>query len=247
LPEEEEEVDPWGVISSDEIIKKIRIHFNVPESMTDEDILKIGESLFSVLVHNYHVVVGNEIELRNIRKDFVRLAEHKRYDQYIIAEPDKFLAMTERLFNDGFYLMACIAGRFTLERFLHYELMETKEFGPTIKDKKKNPSIQKMIDFISNRDSWDPEFKKKIEMIKEHGDWQAHHRFDKIFEGMTEKDFTWSVARATTGFDGLKTEYDEWSTHVENRDMKSREYVYLSIEYLHELFYEYRKDLVPGE
>ena len=138
------------------------MHFNVPETMTDDEISEIGETIFTDLVQNYHVVVGNEVELRGIRKDFVKLAEHKKFDECIIAEPDKFLAMTKRLFNDVFYLLACIAGRFTLERFLHYELMETKEFGPIIKDKKKNSSIQKMIGFISDRDSWDSDFKSKV-------------------------------------------------------------------------------------
>lgn len=245
--DEDDKISPWKVIPKDEIIKKVRMHFKVPTTMTDDEIAEIGEMLFSILAYNFQVVVGNEIELREIRKDFTRLAEHKRYDQYIIAEPDKFLAMTERLFNDGFYLLACIGGRFTLERFLHYELMETVEFGPNIKDKRRNPNIQKMIDFIANRDTWDPDFKKKVEQIKDHGDWQAHHRFDMIFEGMTDKDFLWAVVRATTGFEGLKTEYDEWSTFVENRDEKSRDYAFLSLKYLHELFYEYRKDLVPGE
>ncbi len=234
----------WSIFDKEEYIRKVREHFSLADSITDDEIVDFSQSYFGRHLGNYYVVAGNEFELRGIRRPFTSLVEGHLYDdpsQPVVAEPDRFFEMTERLFREGFYVEACIAGRFTLERLLQYEVRDSPEYGPVIEGKERNPDLSKLIAHLRDRDDWPDDLHDKVIALKEHGDWQLHHRFDKMYEGMGPQDFRWGVAKATFGIGGMKSEFDSWLTYVQNRQRRARELSLKSLEYLYEVMSRYRK------
>jgi hypothetical protein len=236
----------WNYVDKAEYLKKVRDHFDFDKSISDDEIIGFGEEYFRSYLEKYYVVAGNEMELRRIRRTFTALAEGYLYsdpNQPIIAEPDQFFMMTERLFREGFYIETCIAARFTIERLFHWEVKETPEFGAQIRGNQRNPQLKALIDFLRKRDGWSDDIYKKVMKIKEYGDWQLHHRFDKMYEGMGQEDFKWAVADAKFGIEGVKTEFNEWLTHIQIRWKQARELAFESMRYLYEIMVKYRERL----
>lgn len=234
----------WNYVDKVEYLKKVRNHFDFDKSISDDEIIGFSEEYFKSYLEKYYVVAGNEFELRKIRRTFTALAEGYLNDdpnQPIIAEPDQFFMMTERLFREGFYIETCIVARFTIERLFHYEVKETQEFGAQIKGNQRNPGLTDLIKFLRKRDSWSDGFYEKVMKIKEYGDWQVHHRFDKMYEGMEPKDFRWAIVNAKFGIEGVKTEFNEWLTYVQNRWKRARELSFESMKYLYEIMVKYRR------
>ncbi len=82
--------------------------------------------------------------------------------------------------------------------------------------------------------------------IKEYGDWQLHHRFDKMYEDMEPENFRWGVAMATFGIGGMKAEFDPWLTYVQNRQKRARVLSFESLKYLYEVMLRYREQEEAG-
>ena len=251
----------WELTDKTKLLKNIRDYFDFSSDITDEDISEFATKYLDSYLERYYVVVGNEMELSRIRKPFTALAETFMYGRPILAEPDRFFVLTERLFREGFYIQACISARFTLEKLIQERIKELdleelsqnqaakiERLKEMIDSKGKNPGVNDMIKEIKVVDNWSDDFTKKINTIKDYGDWQVHHRFDKIFEGMKFEDFKWGIMDAKIGLSGLqKTEPNLRLTYIENREKKAREHSFEALKYLYEIMSFYRPDLKKND
>lgn len=247
----------WKLTDKNKLLKNIRDYFDFSSDRTDEDICEFATKYLDSYLERYYVVVGNEMELSRIRKSFTALAETFMYGRPILAEPDRFFVLTERLFREGFYIQACISARFTLEKLIQKRITELdseelsqnqatkiERLKEMIDNKGRNPRVKDMVEEIKVIDNWSDDFTKKIDTIKDYGDWQLHHRFDKIFEGMKIEDFKMGKMDIKIGLSGLKKIGPNLKlAYIENRDKKAREHSFEALKYLYEIMRFYRADL----
>jgi len=236
----------WEIIEKDAFISNYnRLHGQIEE----KKLIKVSEENIQGYLANFDIFISNKLVLENIKVQYYAKSDAYLYNKdHIISLADKLFITTQELFCHGFYEQSCISGRYTLERFLHdiCSQIDNEEFikyQEQIESNNKNPSLQKLMNSISNKHKWEPKFKKKMEIIKNNGDIYLHHRLEKIFENREEDDIRMGVVSCKFGVNGLQKIDDLHNQKVSfeiNRYKRARKHALNSIRYLFELFAKYR-------
>lgn len=222
----------------------IRKNFDIPEYISDDHLKTLGKSRLKEFNKSLGVIIGNLIELEELKKEYKKLEERIEKEgvniQYTFS--DRLLFLTENAFVEGYYEGCCMVARATLEKLLQEQCMRFEEFKKQIEGEGRNPYLGDMMRKLEKKDNWSSGLRESAELVKNNGDWQAHHRLEKISQGRTAEDYRWGVAIVkidpTKGV--IKLGPDVRATLEVNRSNEARRMCKESLLALYKLFKRYR-------
>ena len=187
-------------------IEHIRCHYEIPASMTDEDIGQIEDSLKDLPQYSAPIRVANFIELTELRKSF--FPTKPLLGIFPTGFDTRWQGLCERLFLEGYYGPCCIWVRATVELMLQELCLLNpnvdREFKERIRGPGQNPGIGSCLSKLGGALS--EEDQRCCQAIANRGDWVVHHRLDEIMGGRTLKGLLrgWGVAEKNLDAPGFK-------------------------------------------
>jgi len=195
---------------------RIRKEFNLPATISDQDIRASAHFLLDRATKDLNIVTGNYLEWRELCKQY-RINVNPMWIPVFSLDSfsGRYFGETVFLFVDAHYGPVLAWARVTLERLLQEESMRFPDLKRLIEAEGRNPSISKMSETLASEDQWTTDERQAVTSIETNGDWTVHHRIDQFAKGKAPSDYRLGVARVTIGLSGLKKVGDDLSATVE--------------------------------
>ena len=221
----------------------VRQLFIMPSGITDEDIEKILQEAQVLITDKIHVVAGNIIEQREMAEKALQAAGKSCSDITIGDWEARGRDLTELLFRWGFYGASCVWARALVEYMLQDDVIQNAGKSPELAGFKQkiespgwNPGIDEMFRALVKAGIWSNADSPDFDLIKNHGDWVVHHRYDMTTKGEMASRYKFGFARVTFGVEGVKVVDNEDRKTLEfNRDNEERRLAKESLKSLYDL------------
>jgi len=220
----------------------IRKEYNLPSTVSDQDIDGAGDFLLNRATTDLNIVTGNYLEWRELCKQYRINVDRMRIPVFSLDSfSGRYFGETVLLFVDAHYGPVLAWARVTLERLLQEESMRFPDLKRQIEVEGRNPSIGKMTETLASANQWTPDETKAVTSIETNGDWTVHHRIDQFAKGKSPSDYRLGVARVKFGIGGMKKLGDDLPATVEqNLGTEYRKRCVESLRALCSLFQRYR-------
>jgi len=226
-------------------IGKIRREYEIPQTVTDEEIAKAAEKIKELDKKRHEMRVGNYLTWAGISERYRAkraIAENASPGRAPAGFADRYLTEASELFIEGFYGPTLTWARAALERLLQEQCMRFPDLKGQIEAEMRNPSIKEMIKALSQADSWDAQTHSAVDTIETNGDWAVHHRLDQYAKGKKFGDYKLGIMEVKTTIDkGLQPVRPDLTSTVElNLGEEQRRRCIESLTALCTLFERYR-------
>jgi len=220
----------------------IRKEFNLPATVSDQDIRVAADFLLDRATKDVNIVTGNYLEWRELCKQY-RINVNPMWIPVFSLDSfsGRYFGETVLLFVDANYGPVLAWARVTLERLLQEESIRFPDLKRQIEIEGRNPSIRRMSETLAPADQWTADEKQAVTSIETNGDWTVHHRIDQFAKGKAPGDYRLGVARVVITLSGIKKLGDDLPATVEqNLRTEYRKRCVESLRALCLLFQRYR-------